>query len=268
MTDPQPPWTTRDQVLAAPTAPASDSHRYGEAHPDQVVERFDPARPGEAGVLLLHGGCWRGSVDRAHISPLARALAGLGLTVWNVEYRRLDAGGGNPQTFDDVLAAAELVAGQAPALGVDPARVALVGHSAGGHLALWLAASLRRQGRTCGGVVALAAVCDLEASVDQAICRGDGARLLPAGTADAVTDVSPARMAPLGIDHHHVVGHDDQIVPAQHVRAFVDTARAAGDTATLTVVPGAHFEPIVPTGMAFEVLVELVAGLVGPFERG
>ena len=111
---------------------------YGD-HPDQVANLHLPAQEGRPWpcVALLHGGFWRTGWDRTLMTALAADLAGRGIAAWNVEYRRVgEEGGGWPGTFADVAAAIDRLAEVEE---VDPRRVATCGHSAGGHLALWLA---------------------------------------------------------------------------------------------------------------------------------
>ena len=115
---------------------------YGD-HPDQVANLHLPA--GDGGpwpcVVLIHGGFWRTGWDRTLMTPLAIDLARRGIAAWNVEYRRVgQEGGGWPGTLEDVAAAVDRLADVDD---VDPTRVVTCGHSAGGHLALWLAARHR-----------------------------------------------------------------------------------------------------------------------------
>ena len=103
-------------------------HRYGD-DPAQVVELFAPAGEPRGTAVVLHGGFWREAYDRHLMDDLCEDLAAVGWAAWNLEYRRLGGGGGWPATFDDVTAALDLVG--SPAV--------TIGHSAGGHLALWAA---------------------------------------------------------------------------------------------------------------------------------
>ena len=114
---------------------------YGD-HPDQVGNLHLPLGEGPwPTVVLVHGGFWKWGWDRTLMTRLAHDLANRGFAVWNIEYRRVgQEGGGWPGTFEDVAAAVDGIAGLD---GVDAGRVVTIGHSAGGHLALWLAARHR-----------------------------------------------------------------------------------------------------------------------------
>ena len=96
-------------------------------------------------VMVIHGGYWNGNYHLNLGTPLATELARRGVAAWNIEYRRLGAGGRWPEMSADVVAAldatATLVADHARAAGIelDPTQVRVVGHSAGGQLAVWLA---------------------------------------------------------------------------------------------------------------------------------
>lgn len=111
--------------------------RYG-AHPDQYGELTVPG-PGCPLAVIIHGGYWRARVDAALGRPLASDLAGRGWATWNLEYRRVGDGGGWPATFVDVLAGIDAVAGPAGAYRIDVSATVLIGHSAGGQLAVWAA---------------------------------------------------------------------------------------------------------------------------------
>ncbi len=112
------------------------THRYGE-HRDQFCEL---AGGGGPTAVLLHGGFWRAKYECDLMRPMAADLSARGWATWNVEYRRVGAGGGYPATLEDVSAACRA----ADELGLGP--LVAIGHSAGGHLALWLASErLSRQ---------------------------------------------------------------------------------------------------------------------------
>jgi acetyl esterase/lipase len=233
--------------------------RYGQ-HPDQVANLHLPdGTPPFAVVVLIHGGFWRDRHDRTLMTPLAQDLAARGYLAWNVEYRRVgQEGGGWPGTFDDLAAAVHALAGVAEA---DRERVVAVGHSAGGHLALWLAAR---------GLVAAAAsqagVADLVAGAD----LGDGAaRALLGGGPDEVPDryaaASPAARLPLGVPQLLVHGRRDDVVPPGQSERYAEAAAAAGDRVELALLPDAdHFDVIDPAHEAWRLTVEWIARTLPP----
>ena len=229
-------------------------HRYGP-HRSNVAELFLPAGPGPHPVcVLVHGGCWRPRYDRRLMDPLAADLAARGRAAWNVEYRRVGpgAGGGWPQTGDDVAAAIDHLADvDAP---LDLARVAAVGHSAGGHLAIW-AAGRETAAVPLAAVVGQAAITDLEAASAQGVCGGMVDRLLggpPARVADRYRAASPARRLPLRVPALLVHGARDDTVPVEISRDFAAAARC--DLAELA--GDGHYEHLEPGSRAWATVVE------------
>src|SRR5439155_8576098 len=122
-------------------------------------------------AIVIHGGCWRSDYDLKHVGPLAGALTERGIATWTIEYRRIgDPGGGWPGTFEDVAQAADHLRALARRYPLDLHHVVAIGHSAGGHLALWLAARpglppdaalASADPLPISGVVGLAAISDL-----------------------------------------------------------------------------------------------------------
>ena len=131
---------TPADYTALPLVPGDHRIAYDD-RPDQFGELYLPEEgPGPYPlVILLHGGCWRARFGLMPLGQLARRLTELQVIVWNVEYRRLDGGGGWPTTFLDTAAAADYARQLATEYPLDISRVVAVGHSAGGHLAAWLA---------------------------------------------------------------------------------------------------------------------------------
>ncbi len=216
--------------------------RYG-ALTDQVGEVRRPRGRGPHPVaVVLHGGYWGERWTRRYMRPLCADLARRGFVSLNLEYRRLGtrSGGGWPQTFEDVAAGVDLVAG----LGddVDPGRVAFVGHSAGGHLALW--AAIRHQlpeGAPGAGpairpavVVGLAAVSRVPA----------WAGALLGGPREAVPQrwriATPAEHVPIGVPVLLLHGRADQVVPATASERFARAASEAGDDVELLELAGSR----------------------------
>lgn len=241
------------------------------------------ARPPYPVVAVLHGGCWVARYATLHnTAALADALTQAGIATWNIEYRRADdPGGGWPGTFLDAGRAVDFLRVLAPHARLDTTRVVLLGHSAGGHLALWVAARHRLPATSplhsavaplaVRGVVDLAGPPSLASfyAPDTAACGEGVGELLgaaPDRVPDRVHDGSPSALVPLGVPQAWLSGVDDHIVPSTtQLAPFVDAARRAGDRVTLTVIPHAsHFELISPTTPAFAQVRAAVFALLGP----
>ena len=239
--------------------------RYG-AHPDQVANLHLPAA--ESGpwpcVLLLHGGFWRERWDRTLMTPLAIDLAQRGFAAWNIEYRRVgQEGGGWPGTLDDVAAAADALADIAD---IDQSRLVAVGHSAGGHLSLWLGARTGGRVHPCAAV-SQAGVADLAQAHADDLGSGAVADFIggsPAELPDRYAEADPAARVPLGIRQLLVHGSDDDIVPPTQSRAYADRASAAGDDVELVEIVGAdHFDIVDPEHEAWRAVVQRLPQLIG-----
>ena len=246
---------------------ASDVH-YADADPLQVGDlRLPPGDGPFPLAIVIHGGCWlSGVATRSSTAALAESLAEAGVATWNVEYRRVgDAGGGWPGTFRDVGAATDYVRTLAQKYPIDLARVVVVGHSAGAHLALWVAAraklpptsELRGESPLpLRGVVALAGPGDLRTLAGRnSICGRGTLEKLAGGSIESVpqhwADASPAALLPLGVPQTLVVGKEDSVVPSRIVASYEKEARAAGDVTKLVVVDGAdHMDMIEPLSRA------------------
>jgi acetyl esterase/lipase len=230
-------------------------HPYGP-HPHQTCDLHRPAGRGPHPVaVVLHGGYWQAPYTKLIMRPLCVDLARRGYAAWNVEYRRLGKdGGGWPQTFDDVAAGIDLLAGID---GLDLDRVTLVGHSAGGQLALWAAARPQLPDGAPGGdprvtgvrVLALAAVCSLTHAgrVAAALLGGD-----PAERPERWTQADPMRRIPLAVPVALVHGTRDETVAIARSREYAAAAAAAGAPVTLIETPGAHRDPIDPATATWE----------------
>ena len=221
--------------------PDPELHHYGDG-PSQYAELWRPAPGGgRAGVVVvLHGGFWRARYDASLMHAICRDLAERGWAAWNVEYRRLGDGGGWPETFDDVAAAVQALR---DVDGLDLDHVVAVGHSAGGHLALWAAA---QEGTPIRSVASQAGVADLREAARLGLSDG-AARQLVGGAEELYGKASPAELLPLGVPQLLVHGARDDVVPLALVEGYAERARAAGDDVELLTFPDAgHFEHIDP----------------------
>lgn len=266
-----------EAILDLP-APAADARLpYGDG-PFHFGDLRLPRGAGPHPVaMVIHGGFWRARYDLEHIGHVCAALTARGVATWSVEYRRLgNPGGGWPGTFLDIGAAADHLRALAPAHGLDLGRSAVVGHSAGGHLALWAAGRHRIPAGSplsqpdplrFGGVVALAAVSDLRAGYGMRLSQRVVAELLggaPDEQPRRYAAASPAELLPLGVRQILLHGTKDGPVPIALSESYESAARAAGDDATLIPLPGAHhFELIDPGSREWPAVEGAVLALLG-----
>ena len=257
---------TTDAPEPDPSTPIEIS--YGDA-PQQVGDLWLPAAIDTPipVVVLVHGGFWRNRFGSLLMTPLAADLVERGYAVWNLEYRRLgDAGGGWPGTLDDVASGVDAVAGFATTYGLDLDRLAVVGHSSGGHLALWASgrSSLPADAPGADPIVMPAvaigqgAIVDLVGAADAGLRGGAVAELLGGGP-DEFPDRYEVAMPALdgAAELVSVVGSADVIVPE---RFSVDP----NDALDLVVVDGAdHFALIDPNHPAWDVVVDVLAREIG-----
>lgn len=253
----------------------TSTHRYGDGEA-QIVDLWQPDSPGpHPVVLMIHGGCWQKAIaDRTLMNYAAEDLRQRGLAVWNIEYRGVDeVGGGYPGTFEDVSAATELLFERGPALGLDTDRVVAYGHSAGGHLAAWLATKHTLNDQDVlpiDAVIISGGLADLEASTPVTLpsclanisSRLTGPRTL--SRSDVFADTSPARMLPTSIPFISVNGDSDRIAPPSLGQDFTDLVKASGTPADYVEVPNTgHVELISPGTRAFNVQADLIQDYLG-----
>jgi len=240
-----------DSVLTRAARPPDATVAYG-ADRDQIADvRFGDARAdAQPLVLILHGGFWRPEYDRAHTGPMAEAIADAGWTVASVEFRRVP---GKPDvTLDDVASALATLPAK---IAHHDGRVVLIGHSAGGHLALWVAVA--RPQSSLAGVLALAPVADLQRA--DALHLGNGATRLFLGVDPATrADVDPRRLATPNVPVTIVHGDRDETVPIEVGRSYADAHRAT----KLVAVDGAgHYGPIDPLTSTFAIVLDELGAL-------
>jgi acetyl esterase/lipase len=266
--------------------------RYG-TDSMQVVDLWLPEGRGpHPTVLMVHGGCWQTEIaDRRLMDWIAGDLRDRGIAVWNIDYRGVDReGGGYPGTFNDVAAAADALRDHAARYRLDLSRLVAVGHSAGGHLALWLAA--RRSPRAgpdnpliprgtplrsgdvvplpIPTVISLGGLPDLELA---ATPPGSGCgtevieRLVgPASLSsrNVYADTSVPRLLPLRARQVLINGRQDRIIPVHYATDYEARARAAGDDVRVRMIDATgHVELIAPGTAAWLATVEEIQNALG-----
>ena len=234
--------------------------------PNQFGDLWLPAGQGSHPVVVfIHGGYWRARYSLDHADFLCQALAESGFAVWNIEYRRVgQQGGGWPGTFHDVVQAIRHVRSLATTLPLDAQRVVLMGHSAGGHLALWAAGAPRLPAADGFGVaellplravIALAPVSDLRRAWELHLSQDAAAELLggsPNLMPERYAVASPIELLPLGVPQVLIHGTADDTVPFELSERYFAAANAAGDDCRLVTLPAlGHFELIDPLSAAW-----------------
>ncbi|HEY1752467.1 MAG TPA: alpha/beta hydrolase [Caulobacteraceae bacterium] len=272
-----PPLMDWPDLLGRPMPAATRQFAYGPL-PAQVADLWLPDGKGPFPVVLMvHGGCWRSRVAKLTIMNwAAEDLRRRGIAVWNIEYRGVDVlGGGYPGTFQDVAAAADELAKVGPAYHLKLDRVVAVGHSAGGHLAPWLAA----RGHIAPGgplsaarplpiaaVVSLGGLPDLELARRVGMC-GEGTVEKLTGPATPAhpaiyADTSPAEL-PVTAPTVLINGVQDGIAPPEVGAAYVARMKDPRVTQIVLADTG-HVELIAPGAAAWSRAAEVIDELLRP----
>lgn len=247
--------------------------QYG-ASPDQVGDLRIPGGAGPHPVaVLLHGGFWRDPWKRDIMEAAAVDLVERGWATWNLEYRRVGTAGGWPATLEDVAAGINHLADIATDHRLDPARVTLIGHSAGAQLALWAIATTRLSADaprlesrvTPRSIVMLAPITDLATAYELDLGSGAVAEFLgcrPDDGAERYRAVSPLGLLPIEAPLAVIHGVADQQVPATMSRRFAAAGTATGTAITYRELPGAdHFDLIDPGSDAWTAVMEILERL-------
>ncbi|WP_426997641.1 alpha/beta hydrolase [Pseudarthrobacter sp. N5] len=261
-------------------------YQYGDDK-SQWGELFLPETAhanGSRGVaVVIHGGYWRSQYGAELGEPLAKDLATHGMAAWNLEYRRAGNGGGWPHTFEDVLAGIDKLGEIAETHGLNLSKVVALGHSAGGHLAVWAAgraklgslgapdADRQIQRRNDAGAVHLSGVVSQSGLLNLAqaekldLSNGAVSNLLGGSSRKYPKRhqfADPMSAIPLTVPVVAVHGLDDDTVPQSQSESYAAAARTAGAPVQLLKVPGDHFALIDPKAASFRKCRELVQELL------
>jgi acetyl esterase/lipase len=248
--------------------------RYASGSPLQYGDLRLPrghAPPGGYPVaIVIHGGGWHADWTSEYTAPFAEALTRAGIATWNIEFRKIgNRAGGYPGTFVDVGAAADFLRALARTYPLDLSGVVAVGHSSGGHLALWLAARRNLlEGSTIrgseplplAGVVSLAGVNDLE----DALVLGHRTDVLDLiGSTSRLSVTSPRRLLPLGVPQVLIVGSREEAWRIEMTRRYAAAAVEAGDDIELLIPEDVnHADVVDPYGPAPGMTARAVLSMV------
>ena len=275
-----PQLATPADLLALPRRAPTRTVAYGSDQSQHGELRLPPGAGPHPVAVLIHGGCFKAAyADSRDLAPMGDTLAADGIATWNIEYRRVGHdGGGWPGTYLDVGRAVDHLRVLAGEHDLDLSRVVVVGHSAGGHLAMWTAARSRlRSGSPLytsdplplRGVVNLAGPADLTANIVgyQTLCRDSVITQLMGGTPATVPDryaeASAIRQLPLGVPQVFVIGDHEDFVPRPVADAYVRAAAGAGDSIRMLVLPRTgHFEIAMPNTAAWAPIAAAIRSLL------
>lgn len=258
----QPRYITAREAIAWASRPYDARISYG---PDslQFGELRLPSGPGPFPVaVVIHGGCWLSIANNDYMDRVAERLTRAGWATWNLEFHRIDEPGGAwPGIFKDVAAGTDHLRAVAVDHPLDLDHVVTVGHSSGGHLALWLASRNRippgaelhdADPLPIHGVVSLAGIADLVQYEEMHVpACGDTPSQLLGGespvTSPRTAQASPAALMPNGVPELLITGDDDYAVPPAHGEAYVALAASRGQEAVHHVIAhSSHFEIVAP----------------------
>lgn len=261
---------------------------YGD-DPMQVGELSRPLLEGPRPVVVLvHGGYWRVGFTRSAMNDLASDLARVGFAAWNLDYRRFgELGGGWPGTVEDVATGIDHLTEIAPSRNLDLSRVAVIGHSAGGQLAIWAAARAKAPPDAPGagplvrpkGVVSLAGVVDLVSSARSTEAGGgvelrraieDFLAATPEQSPTRYAQASPLALLPIGVPQLILHGSADDRVPLDQSQGYAAAATAAGDPTEILELEGVDHFQVIESSKAWwdQVLKWLITLLGDPLDRG
>lgn len=244
-------------VLALPTVPPSHIIQYGENN-NQVIWYYKAQEDVTfAGVVILvHGGCWLSDYDIGHTQAMSKALAHKGYAVWNIEYRRTNNGGEWPVALNDIRLGVKTLYEQNP-YQLDLSNIKILGHSAGGHLAMLLGGELSQNDKYKNSriqILGLAPIVDIEAYAQgQNSCQLATPDFMQGGVNERAQEYRAASVLSYTFNPQHafvLTGGQDNIVP----KAFA----VHPDTTQLSVLEAGHFDWIHPDTAAFKLLINIL----------
>jgi acetyl esterase/lipase len=259
-----------DDILALPPPPADARIAYGP-DPNQFLDlRLPPskekAKPPSPVVINIHGGYWRAKYNLDHAGHLCAALTAKGFATANLEYRRVgNEGGAWPETFADIRSAYVFLVQNAGRHNLDPGRIVVMGHSAGGQLALCLAA--HEPGLT--RVVSLAGVVNLQRAYELHLSNDAVVEFLrgtPSEVPDHYHEADPMQLSIPRAQQWLVHGSADDVVPPGFSRDYVAakqkrTGKEKEDAHLLEIPSAGHFDVIDPRTQAWKQIEQLILQL-------
>jgi acetyl esterase/lipase len=261
-----------DDILTLPPPPADARLAYG-SDPNQFLDLRLPSSKGKSKapfplIINIHGGYWRAKYSLDHAGHLCAALAAKGLATANLEYRRVgNEGGGWPGTFADIRSAYHFLVQNAPRHNLESGKIVVMGHSAGGQLALCLGAHEPSVTRavSLAGVVDLQRAYQLHLSNDAVV---EFLRGTPGEVPDHYREADPMQLSIPQARQWLIHGSLDEVVPPDFSRDYVSTKQKRSgkekEDARLLEIPGAgHFDLIDPRSQAREQVEETVLTLAG-----
>lgn len=248
-----------EDILRLPAPPPDKREAYGEDANQFVDVRLPSGKPPHPVLVNLHGGFWRAKYDLAHAGHLCQALRESGFATFNMEYRRVgNAGGGWPGSFADIRAGYRYVRQQAARLQLDLDRLVVMGHSAGGQLALCLAAHETSITR----VISLAGVVDLQKAYTQHLSSDAVADFLggkPSDVPEHYREADPMQLSIAKARQWLIHGSDDDTVPVDFSREYARQKKHNGESIDLVEIAHCgHFDLIDPRAAAFKRVTEAV----------
>ena len=243
--------TSSDDILNLPPPKHDARVPYG-SDPNQFLDlRIPNAKQSHPLAICVHGGFWRAKYDLEYLGHICAALTSKGIATANLEYRRVgNPGGGWPGTFADIRAAYQLLMQKGQQYGFDGQRVTVLGHSAGGQLALCLAAHEKK----VLAAIALAGLLDLQRTYELHLSNNAVVEFLggtPAEVADHYREADPIKQT-INSRQRIVHGLNDDIVPPAMSRNYVAAKSNAKEDARLVEIANAgHFEIVDPRSQAW-----------------